>query len=668
MRKVIVLFLIVLVPLLSNAQYNYTTKNNKAIKAYEEALQYFNRMDYFSAVQLMNKAIKYDKKFIEAHLVLAEIYIENNNIDKAIQSYYNVIDLNPDFFPGLYSSLAQLEMMQNNFQSAKEHLEKFLTYDNLKPITRSRAKRKIESCEFAIDAINDPVPFNPVNLSDHINTYYDEYWPSLTADEQTLVITRLIPKELIQHTDNLHDNQAEQEGNYESNTPVIPGRSEVQEDFYISVKENGVWSEAINAGKPLNTNGNEGAQTIKVDGRVMYFTACNRSDGKGRCDIYLSIKENGTWSEPVNLGSPVNTSDWEAQPSISADGKTLYFVSNRSGGFGQKDIWYSTLSEDGNWSLPKNLGENINSAGQEQSPFIHPDNKTLYFASDGIIGMGGFDLYKATMNEDGTWSEPMNLGYPINTTYDEIGLIVNAVGNMAYFSSDRLSNKRRDIFQFELYKEARPNPVSYIKGKVFDANSKKSLVAHFELINLETNEVVMEAKSEAINGEFLVCIPTDNNYALNVSKDNYLFYSENFELKGVHEITDPYLKDVALKPIKQGEKIILRNIFYATDSYELKDESVAELTKLLEFLNNNKALRIEISGHTDNVGTSEYNIELSDNRAKSVYNYLVDHGINKDRLTYKGYGETQPISTNDTKEGRSENRRTELKILSSIEQ
>lgn len=665
MRKIIFLFFILVVPFLSNAQYNYTTKNKKAIATYEEALQYFNRMDYFSAVQLMNKAIKYDKKFVEAHLVLAEIYIENKNVDKAIQSYYNVIDLNPDFFPGLYSSLAQLEMMQNKFKSAKEHLEKFLSYDNLKPITRSRAKRKIESCEFAIEAMNNPVPFNPINLSDKINTFYDEYWPSLTADEQTLVITRLIPKELIQHDVNQSENEATQQNVYQDKRPIIPGKTDVQEDFYVSVKENGMWSEAINLGKPLNTDGNEGAQTIKVDGSIMYFTACNRPGGKGRCDIYSSIKENGKWSEPLNLNSPVNSADWEAQPSISADGKTLYFVSNRSGGFGQKDIWYTNLNEYGTWSSPQNLGVNINSAGQEQSPFIHPDNKTLYFASDGIIGMGGFDLYKVTLNEDGTWNEPMNLGYPINTTYDEIGLIVNAVGDMAYFSSDRLSNRGKDIFQFELYKEARPGRVSYIKGKVFDADTKESLVAKFELINLETKEVVMEAESEALHGEFLVCIPTDHNYALNVSKDKYLFFSENFELKGVHEITDPYLKDVALKPIKPGEKIILRNIFYATDSYELEDESIAELTKLLEFLNTNKGLRIEISGHTDNVGTSDYNNELSDNRAKSVYNYLINKGINKDRLTYKGYGESQPITTNDTEQGRAENRRTEIKILSS---
>ena len=665
MRSLLIsVIVIILLPAYSIAQYNYSTSNKKAIKAYEEALQSFNRMDYIAAVDLMQKAIKVDAKFIEAHIVLAEIFIEKSERKNAISAYKKTIDIDPDFFPGLYFSLAQLEMMENEFESAKVHLEKYLSYNNLKPISVSQAKRKLESCNFAIVAIKNPVPFDPVNLGDNINTEYDEYWPTLTADEQTLIITRLIPKDLIEDPKSEKEYMDEKEL-APANKQGIPGFSNVQEDFYISVKENDLWSKAINAGKPLNTKGNEGAQTILVDGRIMYFTACNRADGKGRCDIYSSTKENGEWTEPVNLGSPVNSSFWEAQPSISPDGKTLYFVSNRDGGHGQKDIWMSNLMEDGRWSKPINPGKNVNSSGQEQSPFIHPDNKTLYFASNGKIGMGGFDLYKVSRNDDGTWSKPVNLGYPINTTFDEIGLIVNAKGDRAFFSSDRLSEKGRDIFEFELHKEARPNPVSYIKGKVFDSENKKELEARFELISLESNKIIMQAESDPNTGEFLVCIPTDNDYALNVSKAGYLFYSDNFELKGVHEILNPYLKDVALNPIKPGKKVILKNIFYATDSYELIDKSIAELTKLLEFVNDNPGLKIEISGHTDNIGTSAYNLELSNSRAKSVYKYLIENGINQERLTYKGYGESQPVSTNESELGKAENRRTEMKILSS---
>jgi outer membrane protein OmpA-like peptidoglycan-associated protein len=645
-KSTIYILLLSILPLFSIAQFNYSTSNKKAIKAYEEALNSFNRMDYNLATENMLKAIKADKNFIEAHIVLAEIHIDKGDRKSAIQSYKNVIEIDPEFFPELYFPLAQLEMFESEFELAKLHLEKYLSYNTLKPISRSQANKKLESCEFAIKAMKNPVPFDPENLGDSINTEFDEYWPSLTADEQTLIITRLIPKknEILLKQD--------------------PRQSKVQEDFYFSFKENGFWKMASNAGEPLNTLGNEGAQTIYVDGKIMYYTACSRSDGKGRCDIYVSRKTNEGWSEGANIGSPVNTSAWEAQPSISPDGRTLYFISNRAGGIGQKDIWYSNLRDDGTWTKPECLGENINSSGQEQSPFIHPDNRTLYFASDGRIGMGSFDLFKATKNDDGTWEKAINLGYPINTTYDEIGLIVNAKGDKALFSSDRLAGKGKDIFQFELYKEARPQSVSYIKGIVSDNESKKKLKAHFELINLESKKVIMKAESNQNTGEFLVCIPTDNDYALNVSKEGYLFYSDNFSLKGVYEITDPYLKDIALNPIKIGEKLILRNVFYETDSYILSDKSIVELTKLLEFLEKNPHLKIEISGHTDNVGTPDYNLKLSNNRAKSVYTYLINSGIAQNRLEYIGYGEMQPINLNSTIEGKADNRRTEIKIIS----
>ncbi|MDA3954205.1 MAG: OmpA family protein [Bacteroidales bacterium] len=665
MRSFIFCFIAVfLIPIYSVAQYNYSTSNKKAIKSYEEALQSFNRMDYTIAIDLMQKAIKYDNKFIEAHIVLAEIFIEKGDRINAILFFKNAISIDSEFYAGIYFSLAQLEMLGNDFESAKLYLEKYLSYKNLKPISISQAKRKLESCSFAIEAIKNPVPFNPINLGENINTEYDEYWPTLTADEQTLIITRLIPRDLETDSKQNTENVLEKEKT-PANQNKPPNFNEVHEDFYISVKDNGFWSKAINAGKPLNTNGNEGAQTILVDGRVMYFTACNRKDGKGRCDIYQSLKEKGEWNTAVNIGAPVNSEYWEAQPSISPDGKSLFFVSNRDGGSGQKDIWMSNIMEDGRWSKPINLGENVNSAGQEQSPFIHPDNKTLYFASDGKIGMGGFDLYKASRNDDGTWSKAINLGYPINTASDEIGLIVNAQGNRAFFSSDRLNDKGRDIFEFELYKEARPNPVSYIKGNVFDSENKNRLKANFELISLETNEIIMQAESDPNSGEFLVCIPSDNDYALNVSKDKYLFFSDNFSLKGQHDILNPFLKDVALNPIKPGQRIVLKNIFYATDSYELIDKSIAELTILFEFMNKNAGLKIEISGHTDNTGNSEYNLNLSNNRAKSVYNYLIKNGIPVERLSYIGYGESQPLSSNKTEFGKAENRRTEIKITSS---
>lgn len=661
--KFVFTFLIVLFTLFSSfGQQKYSTENKKAINYYQEALTAFDQFNYKLGTESMLKAIKADKYFIEPYLVLAEINTELRQFSKAIEYYYTAIKIKPDFFPSMYLSLARLEMIQNNFESAKINLTKYLSYKNNSKTKMNEASWLLKTCEFAIQAINNPVPFNPVNLGDSINTKYNEYWPSLTADGSQLVITRMLP---INNAENEPITQFYTPEEFVKSNPE--GVNKVyelfQEDFYYSVKENDLWRSAFEIGEPIKTNKNEGAQSLTSDGFKMYFTVCYKSDTKGRCDIYKSERISTNWGEPVNIGSPINTASWEAQPSIAPDGKTLYFISDREGGFGGKDIWESTYLPNGNWSNPQNLGEKINTSGDEQSPFIHFDNKTLYFSSNGHIGMGGSDLFKSEKLPDGSWTDPLNLGYPINTSYDEIGLIVNASGEKAFFSSDRFTDKGRDIFEFELYPDARPNAVSYIKGKVFDSENLVNLNAYFELIDLNTGKPIMQSESDKSTGDFLICIPTDNDYMLNVSKEGYLFYSDNFSLKGIYEITNPFLKDVGLNKIKQGQKIILKNIFYRIDSYELEDKSLSELTKLIEFLNYNPSIRIEISGHTDNIGSKEYNTILSENRAKSVFTYLVNNKIEINRLVYKGYGESNPVDTNDTDSGRANNRRTEIKIL-----
>jgi outer membrane protein OmpA-like peptidoglycan-associated protein len=291
------------------------------------------------------------------------------------------------------------------------------------------------------------------------------------------------------------------------------------------------------------------------------------------------------------------------------------------------------------------------------------DNRTLYFASAGWLGMGDMDLFMSEKKEDTAWSAPVNLGYPINTSESEFGIVVSPAGNKAYYASDRKEGRKKDIYMFELPVKAQPVATSYMKGNVFDSETHKPLKANFELISMKTGQTIMNSYSRAETGSFLVSIPSNHNYILNVSKKGYLFYSDNFKLEGKHKASEPYLKDIPLKPLKAGEKMILRNVFYATDSYELKPESKVELNKVLNLLNNNPTLQIEISGHTDNVGSDSYNKELSMNRARSVYNYLTEHGIDSKRLTYKGYGENQPIATNETPEGRAKNRRTEIKVL-----
>jgi outer membrane protein OmpA-like peptidoglycan-associated protein len=309
-----------------------------------------------------------------------------------------------------------------------------------------------------------------------------------------------------------------------------------------------------------------------------------------------------------------------------------------------------------------NLGDDINTPENEMSPFIHKDNHTLYFSSDGWVGMGGYDLFVSRLSRDSVWSEPENLGYPINTWSDEIGMVVTADGSKAFFSSAIDDSTGKDIYEFDLYQNIRPDPVSYIKGKVFDSESKVPLMATFELIDLESGKTSIRAFSDN-SGEFLVCLPTDRNYALNVSKKSYLFYSDNFALKGIKQISEPYYLDIPLHPVKTGESGVLRNIFFRFDSYELEKKSVVELGKLVRFMETNPGVRIEIQGFTDNMGTPDYNLELSQKRVREVYLYLINHGIDKTRLSYKGFGEEQAVASNETSEGRARNRRIEFVIV-----
>jgi len=633
------LFFLTVITAYVSAQ-NYSTSSNKAIKRFEEARSCFELRDDACVEEALTKALKADPGFVEAYQMMAQLKFDRGETEEAISYYAKSLELDPEGNPDGYRLLAGLTMRTGDYAETLELIEVFLDFPPQEVRKREEGVLLREKCLFALKAMENPVPFQPENLGDAVNSEFSEYWPFLSVDEQMLMFTVMKPL-----------------GSGEGNSS-----SSLQEDFYFSRLEGANWMPRSNAGSPLNTKDNEGAHSMTADGRTIYFTACNRRDGKGMCDLYKSTWKDGSWSVPKNLGSSVNSRYSEKHPSISADGRRLYFTSNRPGGKGSYDIWMAE-KQGNSWSEPVNLGDSVNTFQLEQSPFIHPDQQSLYFSSTGWPGMGQGDLFLSRLGSDHLWSEPENLGFPINTHNDEIGLMINARGDRAYFASDRGEGEDTDLYSFELPMEIRPVLVSYLTGRVYDSRNMKGIQAVMQLINLETEEIVMELESQQGKGDYLISLPTDRDYALNVSADGYLFFSGHFSFTGVHGPKDPMRRDIALDRIMAGSSVVLHNVFYETDSHLLQDESLAELNKVHAFLEANPSIQVEISGFTDDTGSPEHNQLLSEQRAQSVVDYLVQKGIERSRMGSKGYGETKPLADNQTEEGRSRNRRTELKIL-----
>ncbi len=625
------LMLLLCLPFFVLAQQPYSTNNKEAIKFYVLANQSINYQQYKEAAAQLNQAIAADDQFVEAHNQLGNVYRYTHLYAEAALQFTRAISLNPNYNRAMYLNLGDVDIMLGKYAEAKTMLLQYTNFNEILPKDRATAQKLLIDCDFSLNAIQHPVDFKPENLGTSINTNADEYLPNVTADESTLIFTRKI-------------------GN--------------NEDFYQSKRVKNQWTNAVGLSSKINTpEYNEGAQSLTQDGQYLFFTGCNRPDGLGRCDIFLTHKNSTDWDKPFNLGAPINTAGWESQPSISADGKTLYFVSLRKGGYGGYDIWKSTITDKG-WSEPENLGPNINTPYDEQSPFIHPDDQTLYFSSNGWPGLGSKDLFLSRKGPDGKWQKPENLGYPINSSGEENGLTLTADGAYAFFSSNQLKGAGGfDIYTFEMPEKLRPNVVTYVKGLIKDANSKQPLDADVQIVDLKTNRLIFQNVNALNQGRFLATLNVGKNYGLNISRPGYLFYSENFSLLN-QKTGKPFIIEVSLQEIEAGKKSILRNIFFDTNQFVLKPESKSELEKLIVFLTINPKVTIEISGFTDNVGDAKSNQLLSENRAKTVYQYLINNKINASRLTFKGYGALQPIAPNTTEEGRSRNRRTEFKIVS----
>ncbi len=603
----------------------------KAQSSYDKAQLQLASSNYDQAIPLLQEAVKADPTFQFAFFQLADISRRLKLYEQAKQNYTHAVSLPGNLEPRFYYGFAEAEIFTGDYNNALKHLKQFINaYKGSDSDFINKAKKYVKDCEFAIEAIKDPVKYEPINMGDEINSVHRDYFPSVTADGTQLIFSR-----------NINDN----------------------EDFYISILKDKVWTSPIPLSNNINTSKyNEGAQSISADGRYLFFTGCNRPDGLGRCDIYVSHKRGTEWSEPFNLGAPINTTFWESQPAISPDGNTLYFVSNRPGGLGGYDIWKSTLKTDGFWSTPKNLGPEINTPYDEHTPFIHPDGKTLYFSSDGWPGMGNKDIFISRIDEDGKWSKPENLGYPINTFNEETGLIVSPDGTFGLFSSNLKGGfGDMDIYQFKMPENKKPLPISYVKGIVTDKETNAFLEAKIQVVNLKTGKIEYNDYTSVETGDFLAVMPIGGNYAFNVSADGYLFYSENYALDTAY-LNNPFIVSVKLDKLIIGKSIVMRNIFFDTNEYTLLPTSITELNTLKNLLKENINLAIEIQGHTDNVGSHTINEKLSLQRAKAVYDYLVENDIAPKRLTFKGYGATKPIVANDTEAQRKQNRRTSFVV------
>lgn len=616
--------------------YDPEKVNAKAGVLYADAISSAQNEKYDVAIKKINEVLSIDPKMVDSYLSLAGIYANLKKYDASVINFTKAFSLDSvyskDYLLPYSISLAGT----GKFDEALAAVKTFLTNPHLNERSIKAGEFRKKCYEFALDyekkhATKDYV-FKPQNLGDSINTVNLEYFPSLTIDGKKLIFTK---------------------------------RIKANEDFYESDLINDKWSKA----KPLegninSTTFNEGAQNISQDGQWLIFTGCNFPEGLGSCDLYISYLTKQGWSEPENLGPNVNSEFWESSPSLSPDKRDLYFSSNVPGGFGGKDIWVCHKNANGKWNEPLNLGANINSAGDESCPFIHADNQTLYFNSNGHECYSDKpDIFVSKKLAEGKWSVPENIGYPVNTIDDESSLIVSSDGKTAFYSSDRIDTKGGlDIYTFELREDVRALKTLWVKGKVFDKKTKNGLPSTVQLTDLVSKQVISNLQTDE-DGNYLVTLPAGKDYAFNVNRKNYLFYSENFNI-GLSAPDSIYKIDIPLQPIEANASIILKNVFFDSKQTVLKSESISELDNVVRLMNENLNVKIQINGYTDNVGSPSENLKLSAGRAVAVVNYLLSKGVKNERLSFKGYGEAKPVADNKTDAGRALNRRTELSVVS----
>lgn len=641
MKNTLTSIFIVLIVLVS---FDLSAQQTNANGLYREGLKALNQGNSKMAIEKFQAAIKVNNNYADAWYYLGMTYAREDMPKEAIFSFRNLEKANKDYNPSFLYELSKAYIETGQLTNAGFYLKKYIRKipDGPKNTRRQHLvkNRLIYSSESAIlrkepNSTSEPKPVAAVN------SVSGDYMPSVNPTGTRLYFTSV------------------RQGGFDfRNEKSKP--NDYGEDIYFSKLENNVWSAPELLPEPINSMGNDFGSAFTGDGQTMVYVKCSDTDGVGSCDLYITQLDGTTWTEPVNMGNVVNSSDWESQPTISSDGNRIIFTSRRKGGYGGSDLYMTEKNHLGDWGIPQNLGSTINTPLSENSPFLAADGKTLYYATSGHPGFGGSDIFYSLF-DNAKWSKPINLGKPINSDGNDTNFSISASG-LAYFASSRLDENNFDLFEVELPDHLKPKPTAVVQGVVSNAESAEPLGALVLVEDIETGEVLAINKSNSESGEYLVVLPAGRNYSVSVSSDGYFFFSQNFELPKdttYQEIT----KDIMLEPIKKGTKVVLNNIFFEIGKAELKAISYVELNKAVKMLEENPTMIIEIGGHTDSQGSDAANLSLSGKRAQAVVDYLVLAGIDQSRLRAKGYGETQPIADNATREGRAANRRTEFIIV-----
>jgi len=641
-------------------------ENKKAVKLYEKA-QDKKKYKKPERIQILKEAIELEPNYAEAYLQIGQELVINSKLNNTsfaptVPFFRKATEICPQIHSSAYYYVGfnYYEEMKND--SAIFWLDKFIQFrdEDEKKFDKDyegqiyQAKEMIKYAKKENELKKKTVPFNPVVVKG-VSTMNSEYLPYISPDEELFLYTRSVPdesKDRVYHTDK-------------------------EKEIFIMSKKNkdGTYDNGAPMPDPFNKNSNEGGATLTIDNKNLYY-AQSRMEGGSQMntDIYFTDFIDGSWSPIKKMPAINHPIYWDSQPTVSSDGMTIIFVSDRPGGYGKLDL-YMTKKDPitKQWSAPKNLGPKINTSGNEKTPFLHSDSETLYFSSDGIFGFGGYDIFYVRQDEKGNWKTPENIGSPINGEGDDAGFFVSTDGELGYFCSwneGKVSGKgigKYDIYQFPLYKEARPEAVAFIKGEIKKEHEEPLTNFKVEVKNMKTHEKTL-AVVDSVTGSYVAAINlkkvNKQDLVITANADDHAFTSQVIKVdENTSFKTPPKAEVMEIKTAEKGKSIILNNIYYATGAAELYPESYIILDEFAEFLIDHPNMKVEIQGHTDNVGNAAENMKLSQHRADNVVKYLIEKKVNSENLTAKGYGPTKPIADNTSIEGKAKNRRTEFLIV-----